>query len=97
MIVGRGVDIMVAIVSSRNLGRPWTPKNPTELGGQDLFYGPKNNPWKYQMAPLYTFLASSLNVELVYIILTSVNKFAFLIKDARGQLILTQDSASANR
>ena len=31
-----------------------------------------------QMAPLFLFLASSLNVELVYIILTSLVKFTQL-------------------
>ena len=31
-----------------------------------------------QMTPLFLFLASSLNVELVYIILTSVTKFVCL-------------------
>lgn len=31
-----------------------------------------------EMAPVYVFLASSLNVELVYIILTSISKFSHL-------------------
>ena len=38
------------------------------------------------MSPLYVFLASSLNVELVYIILTSICSFAYLIKDENGRL-----------
>ena len=37
-----------------------------------------------EMAPLFLFLASSLNVELVYIILTCVTKF---ICNERGSLI----------
>lgn len=36
------------------------------------------------MAPLYLFLASSLNVELVFVILTSVTQFAYLKRDVRG-------------
>lgn len=35
-------------------------------------------------APLYLFLASSLNVELVYMILTGLTKFAQLKKDENG-------------
>ena len=37
-----------------------------------------------EMAPLYLFLASSLNVELVYIILTSISKFSHLINDGQS-------------
>ena len=36
-----------------------------------------------EMAPLYLFLASSLNVELVYIILTGISKFSHLQSDGR--------------
>ena len=36
-----------------------------------------------EMAPLYLFLASSLNVELVYIILTGISKFSHLKSDGR--------------
>ena len=32
-----------------------------------------------EMAPLFFFLASSLNTELVYIILKSVTQFAFIM------------------
>ena len=37
------------------------------------------------MAPLFLFLASSLNVELVYIILTSLSEFSKLKKSEDGQ------------
>lgn len=48
---------------------------------------------KCQMAPLYLFLASSLNVELVYIILTSVNKFAHLKRDIMtGDMIVETEN-----
>ena len=40
------------------------------------------------MAPLYLFLASSLNVELVYIILTSITQFAYLKQDERGNSMI---------
>ena len=36
-----------------------------------------------EMAPLYLFLASSLNVELVNIILTGISKFSHLKSDGR--------------
>ena len=38
------------------------------------------------MAPLFLFLASSLNVELVYIILTSLEKFTYLMSDETVRL-----------
>lgn len=41
-----------------------------------------------EMAPLYLFLASSLNVELVYIILTSISKFSNLSSDKLGKSFL---------
>ena len=34
-----------------------------------------------KMQPLYLFLASSLNVELVYIILKSISKFTDIERD----------------
>lgn len=37
-----------------------------------------------EMTPLYLFLGSSLNVELVYIILTSISVFGKVSKDAEG-------------
>lgn len=40
-----------------------------------------------EMAPLYLFLASSLNVELVYIILASISKFSHLKNDGRTSSI----------
>ena len=52
---------------------------------------------QYKMAPLYLFLASSLNVELVYIILTSITQFAYLRRDERGNsTILDQSNRSYN-
>ena len=41
-----------------------------------------------QIESLYLFLASSLNVELVYIILTSISKFANVSRDQYGNLEL---------
>ena len=38
-----------------------------------------------EMAPLYFFLASSLNTELVYIILKSVSQFTYLLHDIKSQ------------
>ena len=46
------------------------------------------------MAPLYLFLASSLNVELVYLILTSVTQFAYLRKDDRGVSFMVSDPST---
>lgn len=40
-----------------------------------------------EMAPIYLFLASSLNVELVYIILTGISKFSHLKDDGRTSSI----------
>ena len=37
-----------------------------------------------EIVPLYIFLASSLNIELVYIILTSLSEFYKLKKDENG-------------
>ena len=53
----------------------------------------KDGEKQFEMAPLYLFLASSLNVELVYVILTSVTQFAYLKKDERGDS-LTLDSSN---
>ena len=44
-----------------------------------------------QMTPLYLFLASTLNVELVYIILTGITKFAKLKKDHEGSTFIDED------
>ena len=37
-----------------------------------------------EMAPLFFFLASSLNTELVYIMLESVKQFSFLLAGNKG-------------
>ena len=41
-----------------------------------------------QMSPLYLFLASSLNVELVFIILTSISLFSRVTRDEHGHAAL---------
>ena len=46
-----------------------------------------------KMQPLYVFLASSLNVELVYIILKSISKFTDIERDQRGNSILSRTSS----
>ena len=43
------------------------------------------------MAPLYLFLASSLNVELVYIILKGISKFAEVKTDRNGGSFAFED------
>ena len=45
------------------------------------------------MQPLYLFLASSLNVELVYIILKSISKFTAIERDQRGNSVLSESSS----
>ena len=41
-----------------------------------------------EIAPIFTFLTSSLNVELVYIILTSIHKFCSVSQDEYGNSVL---------
>ena len=46
------------------------------------------------MHPIYLFLASSLNVELVYIILKSISKFSDIERDQLGNSVLSSSSSN---
>ena len=45
----------------------------------------EENPAEKEVAPLFLFLASSLNVELVYIILKGITSFGYLDCNMDGQ------------
>ena len=48
-----------------------------------------------ELQPLYLMLASSLNVELVYVILKSITQFCYLTYDSKtGAYSLSKSSAS---
>ena len=48
----------------------------------------KNTEPEEELSPLFMFLASSLNVELVYIILTSISTFTKVTRDKDNKSIL---------
>ena len=48
----------------------------------------KNAEPEEELSPLFMFLASSLNVELVYIILTSISTFTKVTRDKDNKSIL---------
>ena len=48
----------------------------------------KNAKPEEELSPLFMFLASSLNVELVYIILTSISTFTKVTRDKDNKSIL---------
>ena len=48
----------------------------------------KNAEPEEELSPLFMFLASSLNVELVYIILTSISTFTKVTRDKNNKSIL---------
>jgi len=62
-----------------NLSSPLEQSEPSiEVSLTDLNSAIKENPSEKEIAPLFLFLASSLNVELVYIILKGISHFAYL-------------------
>ena len=48
----------------------------------------KSNEPEEELSPLFMFLASSLNVELVYIILTSISTFTKVTRDEHSNTVL---------
>ena len=62
---------------------------------QDTTYEDTQKESVSELKPLYLMLASSLNVELVYVILKSITQFCYLTYDSKtGAYSLSKSSAS---
>ena len=47
-----------------------------------------------EVAPIFSFLTSSLNVELVYIILESITQFSFINSDQSSKVTSTKKTVN---